>query len=261
VFDVLKRTLAYALFAVTPLFLSVPAFCQDPLSAGSSAVKAHDPSAEEAKILRAAAVSPEFNSSDGPNLRVCLMNSEERQCNTGSFGADRAFSAEAGSSEPSDWIRPAACAADVVALGKVVGQTSALSADEATLITLNNFRIQALYKSKGKTTIGETISALRHGGTLKVPEGVIRQEDLSIPLLAIGTDYILLLRELAGTGGYVSTTDDLDFKALLPSRTEGQAGIEGQAMSLKASGRQDITFDSLSIFQSTLERALAGCAK
>ena len=56
----------------------------------------------------------------------------------------------------------------------------------------------------------------------------------------------------------MSTTDDSDFKALLSSRTDE---IEGQAVSLKASGRTDIKFDSLSEFRSTLEKALAVCAK
>jgi hypothetical protein len=112
------------------------ALCQDLLSVGSTAVRANAPSAGELKVLRAAA----------------------RECNTGSVG-DRTFSPEAGSRDLSDWIRPAACAAGVVALGKVVSQTSALSADQ-----VNNFRIQALYKSKGKTAIGETLRVLRHAG-------------------------------------------------------------------------------------------------
>ena len=147
-----------------------------------------------------------------------------------------------------------ACASDVVALGRVVGQTSALSANEATVITLYNFRIQKLYSSKDKTLTGKPISVLRRGGTLRVPEGVIRQEDLSAPPLTIGTDYILLLRELAGTGSYVSTTEDLDFKAVL------FLGTAGRVVSLKGSGRSDITFDSLSKFQSSLEKALADCS-
>ncbi len=243
----LKASICISFLAVTPPFLSESAFCQNPTA------KAHDPSPEELKILRAAAVSPEFNLSDGPNLRVCLMHSEERQCNTGSFG-ERAFSPEAGSQEPSDWVRPAACAADVVALGRVVGETSALSANEATVITLYNFRIQTLYKAKDKTLIGKTVSVLRRAGTLSVPEGVIRQEDPAVPPLAIDTDYILLLRALAGTGGFVSATDDLDFKALL------SPGTEGQAVSLKGSGRADVRFDSLSKFQRLLEKALAGCS-
>jgi hypothetical protein len=113
----LKASICTCVFAVTLPFLSESAYCQNPTA------KAHDPSPEELKILRAAAVSQEFNLSDGPNLRVCLMHSEDRECNTGSFG-ERAASPEAGSQEPSDWIRPAACAADVVALGRVVGQTS-----------------------------------------------------------------------------------------------------------------------------------------
>jgi hypothetical protein len=251
----LKRKLAHALeasvcmcvFAGTLPFLSESAFCQNPTA------KAHDPSPEELKILRAAAVSPEFNLSDGPSLRVCLMHSEERQCNTGSF-VERAASPEAGSQEPSDWIRPAACATEVVALGRVVGETSALSANEATVITLYNFRIQTLYKAKDKTLISKTVSVLRRAGTLSVPEGVIRQEEPAVPPLAIGTDYILLLRALAGTGGFVSATDDLDFEAVLSPGTEGRAAL------LKGSWRTDITFDSLSKFQRLLEKALAGCS-
>jgi hypothetical protein len=228
------------------LLCAIPSFCQVP------AVKAHSPSSEELKILSAAAVSPEFNSGDGPSLRVCLMHSEERECNTGSIG-DRALSPEVRAHEPSDLIRPDACAADVVALGRVIGQTSSLSANEATLITLYNFRVQTLYKAKDKTLTGKVISVLRRGGALNSPEGIIRQEDLSVPLLAIGTDYILLLRELSGSGGYVSTTEDLDFKAIL------SPGTDGKAVSLKGSGRNDIGFDSLTKFQDSLERALAGC--
>jgi hypothetical protein len=242
----LKASISISFLAVTPLFLSEPAFSQNPTD------KAHDPSPEELKLLRAAAVSPEFNLSDGPSLRVCLMHSEERQCITGSFG-ERAFSPEAGSQEPSDWIRPAACAAEVVALGRVVGQTAALSANEATVITLYNFRIQTLYKAKDKTLISKPVSVLRRAGTLSVPEGVIRQEDPEVLPLAIGTDYILLLRQLAGTPGYVSATDDLDFEAVLSS------GTEGRAASLKGSWRADIKLDSLSKFQRLFEKALAGC--
>lgn len=180
------------------------------------------------------------------------MHSEERECTTGSFG-ERAASPEAGSEEPSDWIRPAACAADVVALGRVVGQTSALSANEATVITLYNFKIQALYKAKDKSLIGNTVSVLRRAGTLSVPEGVIRQEDPEVPPLAIGTNYILLLRQLAGTGGYVSASDDLDFETFFSS------GTEGRATSLKGSWRSDIVFDSLTKFQGSLEKAMAAC--
>jgi len=225
---------------------AIPSFCQVP------AVKAHSPSSEELKILRAAAVSPEFNSGDGLNLRVCLMHSEDRECNTGSVG-DRAFSLEASAHGPSDLLRPAACAADLVALGRVAGQTSSLSANEATLITLYNFRVQTLYKAKDETLAGNTISVLRRGGALNSPEGIIRQEDLGVPLLTAGTDYILLLRELAGSGGYVSATDDLDFKAVV------SPGTDGRVESLKASGRNDIQFDSLTKFQGSLEKALGAC--
>ena len=235
-------SLGFPLFVAGPLLLQSPAIGQ----------ASRDPSSEDRKILRAAAVSPEFNSGDGPNLRVCLMHSKERQCITGSFG-ERAASPEAGSQEPSDWIRPAACAADLVALGSVVGQTSALSANEATVITLYNFKIQALYKAKDKTLLGNTVSVLRSAGTLSVPEGFIRQEDPAIPLLAIGTSYILLLRQLAGTGGYVSASDDLDFETVFSS------GTEGRAVSLKGSWRRDIVFDSLSKFQRSLEKAMAVC--
>jgi hypothetical protein len=180
------------------------------------------------------------------------MHSEERVCVTGSFG-ERAASPEAGSQEPSDWIRPAACAAGVVALGRVVGQTSALSANEATVITLYNFNIQALYKAKDKALVGKTVSVLRPAGTFREPEGVIRQEDPAVPPLAIGTNYILLLRQLAGTGGYVSATDDLDFETVLSS------GTEGRAVSLKGSWRRDIAFDSLTKFRGSLETAMAAC--
>jgi hypothetical protein len=219
-----RKTSASVFFlAVITLFLSESAFCQ--------AANIHSPSQEELKILRAAAVSPEFNSSDGPNLRVCLMGSQDRKCNTGSI-ADRAFSPVAHPHEPSDLVRPAACAADVVALGRIVGETSALSANEAAVITLYNFRIQILYKAKDQTLIGKNVSVLRRAGTLSVPEGVIRQEDPAVPPLAIGTDYILLLRALAGTGGYVSATDDLDFEAVLSSGTEGRAAsLKGRAFS------------------------------
>jgi len=242
-----KTSVSVFFLAVITLFLSESAFCQN------KAANVHSPSQEELKILRAAAVSPEFNSSDGLNLRVCLMRSPDRECNTGSFGDNRAFSLVAHPQEPSDLVRPAGCASDVVALGKVISQTSALSANEATVITLYNFRIQALYKSKDKTLDGKTISVLRRSGMVIAPEGVIRQEDPSVPPLAIGADYILLLRELAGSGGYVSTTEDLDFKALL------SPGSGGRATSLKVSGRKEITFDSLSKFQSALEKALSEC--
>jgi hypothetical protein len=47
---------------------------------------------------------------------------------------------------------------------------------------------------------------------LNSPEGIIRQEDLSVPPRVIGTDYILLLQELSGAGGYVSATEDLGFQ-------------------------------------------------
>jgi hypothetical protein len=235
-----KASICFALLGATPSFCQVPA------------VKAHSPSLEELTILRAAAVSPEFNSGDGPNLRVCLMQSKERACTTGSFG-ERAASPEAGSEEPSDWIRPAACAADVVALGRVVGQTSALSANEATVITLYNFKILALYKAKDKAQIGNTVSVLRRAGTFRDSKGVIRQEDPAVPPFSIGTNYILLLRQFAGTGGYVSATDDLDFETVLSS------GTEGRAASLKGSWRSDIAFDSLSKFQHSLEKALAAC--
>ena len=69
----------------------------------------------------------------------------------------------------------------------------------------------------------------------------------------MGVDYILLLRGIAGTGGYVGATEDLDFKALV------SPGTEWRAVSLKGSWRNDITFDSLSKFQGSLEKALAGC--
>jgi hypothetical protein len=180
------------------------------------------------------------------------MHSEERECNTGMVG-DRASSPEASAHGPSDLIRPAACAADLVALGRVIGLTSSLSANEATLITLYNFRIQTLYKAKDQTLAGKTISVLRRGGALNSPEGIIRQEDLGVPLLTAGTDYILLLRDLAKSGGYVSATEDLDFKAVI------SPGTDGRAESLKASGRTDITFDSLTKFQGSLEKALVGC--
>ncbi len=212
---VLGVSLGISLFAATLFLNQTPAFCQKPPA------QAHDPSADELKILRAAAVSPEFNLSDGPNLRVCLMDSEDRECNMGS-SVERAGSPESGSQEPSDWVRPAACAADLVALGRVAGETSALSANEATVITLYNFRIQTWYKARDQTLVGKTVSVLRRAGTLRVPEGVIRQEDPAVPPLPIGTDCILLLRKLAGTEGYVSATDDLDFKAVLSPGTEGE---------------------------------------
>ena len=241
-----KTSVSVFFLAVITLFLSESAFCQN------KAANVHSPSQEELKILRAAAVSPEFNSSDGPNLRVGLMRSDEREYNVASVG-DRALSPEASSHEPSDWVRPAACAADAVALGRVVGQTSFLSANEATIITLYNFRVQTLYKAKDKALAGKTISVLRRGGTLNSPEGIIRQEDLSVPPLVIGTDYILLLRELTGAGGYVSAAEDLDFKALL------SPGTEGKAESLQGSGRSDVRFESLTKFQGALEKALATC--
>jgi hypothetical protein len=236
--QVLKASVCLALLGPTALFSQAPA------------AKAHAPSAEERKILAAAGVSPEFNSSDGPSLLVCLMQS--KVCTAGSFG-EQVASPVAGSREPSDWIRPAACAADLVALGRVVGQTSALSANEATVITLYNFKIQALYKAKDKHLIGGTVSVLRRAGTLSVAKGVIRQEDPAVPPLAIGTNYILLLRQLAGTRGYVSATGDLDFETVFTSETEARLG------SLKGSWRRHIAFDSLSKFEASLEKALGAC--
>jgi hypothetical protein len=246
-FSLRKRTLGPASKAsiCAAFMVAMPSFCQN------ITTKAHEPSPEELKILSKAAVSPDFNSSNGPSLRQCLINSGIGQCNAGSV-TDYALSTHPPHS-PGDFIRPDACASDLVVNGKVVGRTSALSANEATVITLYIFQIQLLYKAKDNTLAGKTIGVLRTGGTVVVPEGVIRQDGQSTPPFTIGANYILLLRELPGIGGYVSTQKGPWDRAIsLPD------GEEGRVTSLKGT-RERLPFDTVSEFRDALGKALAKC--
>jgi hypothetical protein len=139
-----------------------------------------------------------------------------------------------------------------VAFGRVVGQTSGLSANDATVITLYNFLVQRLYKGKDPLPLGKTISVLRRGGTVRISQGVIHAVDASLPSFTVGTDYILFLRGLRGGGGYVSAQEELDFKAV-------SAGIDTRLDFLPGSGRTQLNFDSLSEFRHSLENSLTGC--
>jgi|GEM_PF-2581950 hypothetical protein len=232
------------------LFTAVSLLVARPLMSQPQDVKPHEARPEEAKVLSLAASSPEFNFAQGPSLRGELLRSEDH-----STAVHSAIGLQVGTPDPDlrppyERIRPSACAAELIAIGRVVGLTSSLNRNETRVLTLYNFHITAVYKGGEHLLTGTTISVVQLGGDLAIPEGTIRDEDESSPPLRTGEPYVLLLRAINNATGYETVATAPSFHLTPTSLTDGR---------LKPLLASQEKFESLAQFRDALANSLSTC--
>jgi len=208
-------------------------------------------------MLGTAADSATFNRPERISLRAALARSGEREINSHTAGPKV-------SSPPrtvGEVLRPAVCAAGEVVLGRVTGWTSTLSRNEGSVITLYTFREEAEFKTDGLPPAGppsiaipvNTLHVLWRGGSVRLPEGVIRQVDEGMPLLRVGADYVLFLRFFTGPDGYAIVDGSPMLEATI--RTNGT----GRLSAVRGPGLIPMEFESLDQFMASIQKALTVC--
>jgi hypothetical protein len=214
-------------------------FCQD-------GPDSQDVQSKQRAILDSAGRLPLFNR-PGRSLRQELFSSGHSDLGTVSTGYI-VGSPKASPFQKEEELRQASCAADLIAIGTVIGRTSALSASETEVVTLYSFKVKELYKGASEL-VNKTIYVARAGGSVTTSQGTITQSDVHFPQFAIGTSYILFLAKLPGGNGFLSTEPD---KSLIVDPVLLDAKSLPNAWSPS-------NFESTSAFRSSLDSALAGC--
>lgn len=113
----------------------------------------------------------------------------------------------------SDFLRNLSCKADAVVFGSVQSKTAHLTEDETFVYTEYEFLVRDILKNtpSNQIELGKSIQITRPGGLIKLDNQVIRVEDRSYRWLQTGKEYLLFLRYIPSTGGYMTSSVEGDF--------------------------------------------------
>lgn len=113
----------------------------------------------------------------------------------------------------SDFFKNLTCKADAVVLGLVQSKTAHITLDETFVYTEYDFLVKDVVKNNPFSQIDtkEIIQITRPGGLINLDNQVIRVEDRSYPLLQTGKEYLLFLRYVPSTDGYMISSFEGDF--------------------------------------------------
>lgn len=135
----------------------------------------------------------------------------------------------------SEFLKSLSCAADVVVVGVVKSKAAHLTEDETFVYTQYDFSVEDILKNNpaARIEVNNSIEFTRPGGLVKLDHQVIRVEDKSYPQLETKKKYLLFLKFIPSTNGYIVSDaqgdfmlDDNSFKTLSPLGVP--EGIEGK---------------------------------
>jgi hypothetical protein len=113
----------------------------------------------------------------------------------------------------SEFLRDLSCKADAIVFGYVKNKSAHLTEDETFVFTEYEFSVQEILKdnSASPIEINNSIQLTRPGGVIKLDSQIIRVEDRSYAPLQMKNKYLLFLRFLPSTNGYVVSSFKGDF--------------------------------------------------
>jgi hypothetical protein len=113
----------------------------------------------------------------------------------------------------SEFLRNLSCSADAIVVGSVKSKSAHLTEDETFVYTEYEFSIKEVVKNNTASPIeiNNSIEIARPGGVIKLDNRRITVEDKSYEPLLKNKDYLLFLRFVPSTNGYVVASAEGDF--------------------------------------------------
>lgn len=113
----------------------------------------------------------------------------------------------------SEFLRNLSCQADAIVVGSVKSKSAHLTEDETFVYTEYEFSIKEVVKDNPVSPIkvNNNIEIARPGGIIRLDNRRITVEDKSYELLLKNKDYLLFLRFVPSTNGYVIASAEGDF--------------------------------------------------
>lgn len=113
----------------------------------------------------------------------------------------------------SEFLRNLSCAADAIVVGIVRSKAAHLTEDETFVYTEYVFSVEDILKnnSASHVEVNNSIEFTRPGGLIKLDNQVIRVEDKSYPQLETKKKYLLFLKFIPSTNGYMVYDARSDF--------------------------------------------------
>lgn len=111
------------------------------------------------------------------------------------------------------FLEKLSCLADVVVNGTVKNKASHLSDDETFVYTEYDFEVKKIVKNNSKSPIvnNQNISVARPGGFIKIDQQLIKFDDGSYEPLKLNKEYLLFLKFVPTTNGYIVASPQGDF--------------------------------------------------
>jgi hypothetical protein len=105
------------------------------------------------------------------------------------------------------------CQADAIISGTSKSSTSHLSADRSIIYSSYNFEVKRIFKNnfEAPIEISKALEITRPGGSIKVGEQFIKFQDYSYKQLDLDKDYLLFLKFVPATDGYIAAGPEGDF--------------------------------------------------
>ncbi len=111
------------------------------------------------------------------------------------------------------FLRKLSCNADVIIVGSVKSKSAHMTEDETFAYTEYDFLVKDILKNNSDSPIetGSNIEITRPGGVIKLDNRIIRVEDQSYKPLEMKKEYLLFLRFIPSTNGYMVASNEGDF--------------------------------------------------
>ncbi len=152
----------------------------------------------------------------------------------------------------SEFLSDLSCKADAIILGSAKRQEAHLTDDETFVYTEYDFSVQRVLKNNlgSPIEVNSTIQITRPGGLIKFDNQIIRAEDLSYEPLQKNKEYLLFLKFVPTTNGYVVSSPESDF--ILDNKSF-------KKLTKLASPEELTSKDSQSLLNDVSNSVLAGC--
>ena len=104
------------------------------------------------------------------------------------------------------FVELATCDSDSVILGSIVGRASQLTTDGDFVFTDYTIQVETVLKADSNASVqpGDDIIVVRPGGKVKLNGHLVVAIDKSAPLLKKSSKYLLFLKRIPSTGGYLT---------------------------------------------------------
>lgn len=108
-------------------------------------------------------------------------------------------------------LQDTVCQSDLVVVGSIYEKSVHLIDDETFVFTLYKFRVDDILKGPSSLKKNDAVEFVRPGGLIKLDGQIIRAIDESFPPLRFGKKYLLFLRFLPESGGYLPSAPEADY--------------------------------------------------